>query len=91
MWFIWIKKNLYPNPNNSLIYDLLMVFIDGAIILNLFEYKMKLAIMITNIGNTDIVHANATREGGQNFVNRKIAINERKFPKTGKAEDKATF
>ena len=61
-----------------------MVPIDGATFLNLLEYNTKLAIIITNMGNTDTVQANATREGGQNFVNRKIAINERKFPKTGK-------
>ena len=72
-------------------YDLLIVLIDGATILNLLEYKMKLAMMITSIGNTDMVQANATREGGHNLVNKKMAINERKFPKTGKADDKATF
>ena len=48
-------------------------------------------MMSTIIGIADIAKAKANNEGGQNFVNNQITISEKRFPKTGKAFDKATF
>ena len=68
-----------------------MDFILGHTALNFLEKRKTDAMNKTTIGIMDMANASTTNEGGQSFVNKKMAIKDKKLPITGKADESAVF
>lgn len=65
---MFIMKNLYPSPNRSLAYNILIQEILGATFLNFPEYKTMEAIAVTTTGIVANENAKAINEEGHVFV-----------------------